>query len=134
MPWPLRFLGTIGVDWQLGWKKEGCYFPQAGDCWWDPNLLDYAKHRLSQKYFTQWADKRPPLTVAMPGGSWWTIDDLPTCPGDGWDISLELGPHGEPLHVTASPSINVIGKYHGWLRDSVLTDDCEGRTFPPPTP
>lgn len=129
MAWQLNFLGTIGVDWLLGWNEEGKYFPKPGDCWWDPPLLRWEGNHLSSKYQERWQALRPPLTVAMPGGSWWTIDEDATCGGGGWDITMELGPNGEPLHVTANPSINVVGKYHGWLRDSVLTDDCEGRKF-----
>ena len=44
--------------------------------------------------------------------------------GAGWTIT------GEPPHLTAHPSINVIGAYHGWLKDGVLSDDCEGRHYP----
>jgi hypothetical protein len=34
---------------------------------------------------------------------------------------------GEPPNVTANPSINWVGFYHGWLKNGVLTDDCEAR-------
>ena len=31
--------------------------------------------------------------------------------------------------ITVTPSVNCIGRYHGWIRDGVVTDDCEGRKF-----
>ncbi len=31
--------------------------------------------------------------------------------------------------VTARPSINSVGRYHGWLTDGVLSDDVDGRHF-----
>lgn len=37
---------------------------------------------------------------------------------------------GVPPNVTVTPSVNAVGRYHGWLRDGVLTEDCEGRVFP----
>lgn len=48
-----------------------------------------------------------------------------------------LGAHtitGEGDQLTASPSILVSNaegpKYHGWLQNGILTDDCDGRKFP----
>jgi hypothetical protein len=63
------------------------------------------------------------LYVVTPGG-YWPIDHPSSGPGPGWTRT------GEPPHVTAMPSINFVDRYHGWLRDGVLTDDCEGRVFP----
>jgi hypothetical protein len=34
---------------------------------------------------------------------------------------------GEPPNVTATPSINWVGNYHGWLTKGVLSDDVDGR-------
>lgn len=48
--------------------------------------------------------------------------------GEGWSVT------GDPPTITVSPSINIGGDqrsgYHGWIRGGVLTDDCEGRSFP----
>jgi hypothetical protein len=79
--------------------------------------------------------KRPDgrcLVVKVPGrngagemrGMLWPIDHPSTGGGAGWTRT------GTPPNVTASPSINYEGEYHGWLQNGVLTDDCEGRVFP----
>ena len=89
----------------------------------------------------QWKDLRPgamwwdgdELSVKLPSGSEWNIDQ-----GRRYNVQPERAGKkplpawtrtGEPPRVTAYPSINHQGKYHGWLKDGVLTDDCEGRTF-----
>jgi len=46
--------------------------------------------------------------------------------GDGWDVDLGCGAD----MMTITPSINVMGHYHGWVRAGYITDDCEGRSFP----
>lgn len=43
--------------------------------------------------------------------------------GKPWDVN------GEPPNVTVSPSINLLGVWHGWIRNGVITDDCEGRRY-----
>lgn len=40
----------------------------------------------------------------------------------GWDVT------GEPPNITVSPSI-MDEHYHGWIKDGVLTDDTDGRTY-----
>ena len=35
---------------------------------------------------------------------------------------------GTPPLITVTPSVNCVGRYHGWVRDGVITDDCEGRS------
>jgi hypothetical protein len=37
---------------------------------------------------------------------------------------------GEQLRITLSPSVNIVGSYHGWIRDGVISPDVEGRAFP----
>ena len=64
-------------------------------------------------------DDPPSLHVKIPGGADWNIDRHDR----RWTRT------GEAPCVTVTPSINHQGVYHGWLRDGVLTDDCEGRTF-----
>ncbi len=82
-------------------------------------------------YHADWADDAFPCfegccyAIVLPGGHAW----MPGCPAvnskTGWTIS---GP--DFLHLTASPSINHPGIYHGWLAAGILSDDCEGRKFP----
>jgi hypothetical protein len=59
--------------------------------------------------------------VRLPDGTDWAID-APSISGGRWTRS------GEAPLLTANPSILSRG-YHGWLKDGVLTDDLEGRTY-----
>ena len=82
---------------------------------------------LSPQYRREFGGKRPPLVVRLPCGYDFCIDFRARrdggAYGDGWAVS------GTPPQITLSPSINIVGSYHGWIRDGVITDDCEGRTF-----
>lgn len=87
----------------------------------DAMLRDLA----SAEYKRDWADKRAPICVRLPDGTAWNVDthyggryenDAP-----GWTIT------GEAPRITAHPSVNVQGSYHGWLTDGVLSDDLDGR-------
>lgn len=64
--------------------------------------------------------------LTLPGGAMFTEDEI-AADGTRWTVS------GEPPNVTVHPSINVTApesmRYHGWLRDGVLSDDLEGRTY-----
>jgi hypothetical protein len=107
------------VSWPIRLLPERPEEPVVGDMW--PGNPDH--WIVSAEYERDWAGKRPPMIVKLPGGEEWCID-MPCRGGPGWTIT------GEPPRVTISPSINVPGRYHGWIRDGVLTDDCEGRSFP----
>ncbi len=39
-----------------------------------------------------------------------------TADGRPWSVT------GEPPNITVSPSINVVGIWHGWIRDGVISD------------
>jgi len=112
---------------------------------------------LSPRYLADHRQRRPPLIVKLPDGTEFCVDVMAwdtkpepcdhivndqqrtpqACPycsgtgtkrvgrhyGDGWIVTGR-----EPL-ITLSPSINIVGSYHGWLRDGVISDDCEGRRF-----
>lgn len=71
---------------------------------------------------------RDPLVVRLPGGTDFCVDGPTFSAGQrgsgGWTVT------GEPTAITLSPSINIGGSYHGWIQNGVITDDCEGRTFP----
>lgn len=54
------------------------------------------------------------LAVQTPGGVW-TIDQ-PSSDGNPWQRT------GTPPNITAHPSVHIIGKYHGWLRDGYLIE------------
>lgn len=121
MPYPLFMVEVQEID---GWPRE----MQAGQCWFAPWLLrDEHKDCLSPKYWAQWAAIRPPLYVTLPNLDVFCVDSYAREGGkklgSGWDVS------GTAPILTISPSINIVGYYHGWIRDGIITDDCEGRQF-----
>lgn len=80
---------------------------------------------LSEHYYAD-NKHRQPLFVILPGPNLFLIDGKCWSNGKkygGWKVS------GEAPRITVEPSINLQGSYHGWLRDGVISDDCEGRTF-----
>lgn len=64
--------------------------------------------------------------IMLPGGREWEMT------GPSWDKGKQ-GPawaiSGTPPLVTAHPSINIPGRYHGFVQNGIVTDDCEGRKF-----
>lgn len=78
-----------------------------------------------------WEDEeKTELVVKLPSNSEWNIDRGRILNSQkagrnypAWNRT------GDPPNITAKPSINHVGKYHGWLENGVLTDDCEGRKF-----
>jgi hypothetical protein len=63
------------------------------------------------------------FSIRLPGNcGLWSPDQRASGADDGWTLTLDE--HGEPL--SAHPSVNA----NGWLRDGVLSDDVEGRTYP----
>lgn len=69
--------------------------------------------------------------VMLPGGMEWII----------YSHSSQDGPNGERLKgpkwtvqgivpkITAQPSINCVGYYHGYITDGIISEDHEGRTY-----
>lgn len=122
MPWTLRLVEnptqedkqTPGVVYFAPWAREG--------------------GRLSVQYKRDWADKRDPICLVIPGYGAILLDaayypETSGQEGHGWIVT------GEVPKLTASPSLgigrNAEGRwhYHGWLKDGVLSDDIEGRTY-----
>lgn len=63
--------------------------------------------------------------VTLPGGAHWpTLAG--TDRGEGWQVTM---PDGDPLRMTVHPSINVLGGWHGWIKDGVISDDVSGKRF-----
>lgn len=105
--------------------------PRVGDMFYYPRALKEYREQLTAEYFAKHAAHRPPLCVILPSGTWFVVDYKCTNSETGWDVA------GEAPNITVSPSINVVGTYHGFLQNGVLTDDVEGRKFapePPPAP
>jgi len=73
-----------------------------------------------------WESARRGLCVKLPGhptGVIWAMREQGTDGHSSWVIT------GTPPNVTATPSINFVGVYHGFVTAGVVTDDCEGRKF-----
>jgi hypothetical protein len=111
---------------------KGKYEPKVGDAWFAKWRVEDMKDWLAPEYFRDWAAKRPPVDVALPSNDGWgwtqfCIDMRTTSGGvpgpGGWKVTGEV-----PL-VTLSPSVNIVGVYHGWIQNGVISDDCEGRKF-----
>ncbi|MGH2352482.1 MAG: hypothetical protein ACRDI2_23245 [Chloroflexota bacterium] len=136
MPWTCRLLTSKQFN-----AKD--YPLRPGDLWfrcepdvWRARVVQWRQegaHRsdslvlgLSDQYLAGTIDRRPPLLVVLPNRDIFSIDSCISGATRGWEVS------GDPPRITISPSINCVGRYHGWLRNGILSDDAEGRTFPPP--
>lgn len=85
-------------------------------------------YRLSDEYVRDHLGKRLPLIVCLPNGELFCPDAAYSARegrpfGPGWTVT------GEAPAITVHPSINCVGRYHGWLHGGVLSDDVEGRVF-----
>lgn len=89
---------------------------------------------LSIEYREQHRDKRSPIVINMPqaNGStylfspdWAYMSAGEVRDGRGWTVT------GEPPEITVNPSVNIVGSYHGWIQDGVISDDLYGRVTAP---
>lgn len=124
MPWLLRLYPERPAD------------PQAGDAWYLPALVTgphadyYRQHLLSPEYLRDWDGVRPPIAVMCPDGTPWVVDErYGRLDASGQRVKAGWTVTGKPPCLTVTPSINVVGRYHGWLIEGLLTDDIEGRVF-----
>lgn len=120
MPWPLVLLST-------GKLFDADERTPIGSCWFEDLYLDY--EGISPKYKADWLGKRLPLVVVLPGWNTFCVDlrarNQAGWHGDGWTVT------GTAPLITLTPSINLVGSYHGFIQNGVITDDCEGRKFLP---
>lgn len=108
-------------------------FVPVGAMWPDPSLNandfgGYAGY-IGDNYLRDWAGKRAPLYVKLPDGTEFCVDsrdsrEIGKPSGSGWTVT------GEPPQITVSPSINILGRYHGYLKNGAISDDVEKRSFP----
>ena len=129
MPWTCHLFDA--VSWKMfltatnGHGDMGAL--RIGDMCLDP---DWARHvdLLSPEYKRDWAGKRDPILVLLPGPPaplWFCVDMrahdkqgnlLP----NGWTVT------GEAPRITVTPSIDTSsdlrpGGWHGWIHDAVIT-------------
>ena len=114
MPWKCRLI-----------EKEEIPNAKLGDMWYAPWL----KGLKSPEYESMHRDKRPPLVVMVPPNVPFVVDNkADNMNGHGWTVT------GEAPNITVHPSIGIRNKgggwkYHGWLKDGVLSDDIDGKTY-----
>lgn len=133
MPWPCRLIETPELD-----EHGNVEFArrQVGDMWYlDLPEEELRKRELTEQYWRDNAPRRKPVVLALPilyyggirGVTPFLVDgkcfDSSRGHYDGWIVT------GEAPVLTVSPSIHMVGRYHGWLREGVLSDDVDGRTF-----
>lgn len=117
MTWPCRLIekpelneyGNVDLD-----KRE------IGDMWFlDVPKEELKDRNLTAQYFRDNA-ARQPLVVLLPGKIYFLLD--------GQGFSVEKGHYdcwtvtGTPPNITVEPSINFVGRYHGFLRNGVVSD------------
>lgn len=117
----------VGDCWFASKDDDGawCIWPDGGlDPGWRQPLKGF--YTLSPEYHRDNAH-RPPVVVVLPGRVLFVVDACTYAQGGpgphGWTVT------GTPPKLTVQPSIDLSRTYHGWLRDGVLTDDCEGRHY-----
>lgn len=90
---------------------------RPGDMWFCAEYLTHFPERLSS-YYARNNSGREPLMVVLPSGDWWMLDGMACSDGkthgDGWKVA------GTPPRITVKPSINLVGRWHGFLQDGVL--------------
>ena len=111
------------------YRKQGKQ-PQPGDMWYAPWYIEkdgVPCSYLTEEYKRDWMSKRLPLVVMLPCKEGFLVDSRCMVNGKmldhGWKVT------GEVPNITVSPSINFIGRYHGWLQNGILSDDIEGRKY-----
>ena len=128
MSWPCRLVEYTG----------GPFPDQVGDMWFvrpedihtiksaDPHRdgrLSVMGYILSDEYLAERRAHRLPLFVRLPGRApmCFCIDSAVSDETRGWTVT------GEAPNITVSPSINIVGLWHGFLTSGILTDDLDSR-------
>jgi hypothetical protein len=109
--------------------------PKPGDDNYKPGAMWFGERFDDLDKYLYWPSKeflastRRPLYVLLPSNTKWLelflLDMAPSSDeSGGWTYT------GTPPEVTLSPSINCVGRYHGFIQNGYVTADCEGRRFP----
>jgi hypothetical protein len=138
MSWPCRLIEYTkevnGKTLQVG--DMFFYTPPEGyDVDKDEDGWDWPGHFCRQEvlsgYYKANNSHRPPLFVFLPGRTLFCVDGA--CWRAGSDNKIEYyggwSVTGEAPVITMSPSINIVGSYHGFLQNGVISEDCEGRRY-----
>lgn len=119
MPWQCRLVDSeeamkrigdmwFGEVWPIT-NKLGRFFCPAGE--------------LSDEYVRDHMATRRPIIVMMPKTERFSPDCCYTGRTNGWTVT------GDAPSITVSPSVNLVGRYHGWIQGGVISNDVEGRAF-----
>lgn len=117
MTWPCRLIDNpeLDVHGNVDISKR-----EIGDMWFlDVPVEELKERHLTQQYFRDNAARKP-LVVMLPGRNYFLID--------GQGFSVEKGYYdcwtvtGTPPNITVAPSINFVGRYHGYLQNGVIGD------------
>ena len=91
---------------------------EPGDMWFCGEYLEKCPESLSP-YYRQFNSHRKPLMVVCPNGDWFLIDGMASKDGvsfgNGWTVV------GDAPLITVSPSIHLVGRWHGWLKSGILS-------------
>lgn len=92
-------------------------YPKPGDIFLYPQYLTQWREHLSDYYFQHNAH-RAPIAVILPNGDLFIVDGKTSRENDpsGWTVT------GTFPNITVSPSINVVGRWHGYLKDGELSE------------
>lgn len=132
MSWPLRLIeNPADANGHIDHKRL-----RVGDVFFidEPEEV-LRKYHLTEHYWRDNARNRKPLYVALPikwhdgsTGVQLLLVDGQCYDGqrgyyDGWTVT------GTPPQISVHPSINMVGHYHGFIQNGVITDDYDGRKF-----
>lgn len=82
---------------------------------------------LTSDYRSARAQLREPLFVVLPDGCNFCVDSVTMKDGvpglAGWSVA------GEAPRLTLTPSVDIKGGWHGYIRDGEISDDVSGRSF-----
>lgn len=134
MPWQCTL-----IDYTSGNYQHMSNLLKVGDMFYGPTEEQYNAdselwywvwHFCSPKhlaeYYKSHNSHRNPILVMLPPRDLFCVDAMCWDHGrhyGGWTVT------GEAPLITLSPSINMVGSYHGWLQNGILSDDCEGRKY-----
>lgn len=117
MPWPCYIVKPIrGNIFELDGRKVTIQELKPGACWLDDG----------------------DLYVLLPNCEEWPVDlgrrqNASRLARDPEGAAKNRLPEwrwtGTLPNITITPSVNCVGRYHGWVQNGVVTDDCEGRKF-----
>lgn len=94
---------------------------EIGDMWYLDLSPEEIKERDYSEYYFANNSHRKPIVVMLPGRHLFCIDCMcyDSARGGyygGWTVT------GSPPNINVEPSINMVGRYHGFLKNGVLSD------------